>query len=206
MEILLISLLTLIAATIGTISGFGTSTIMVPVLVLWFPLPVTLFLVGIIHWVGANLVFTIPEELLSRVLGTCLIAYSLFIFFYPSFKFRRGAWTALIGGGLSGFLAGISGIGGAVRGAFLSAFDLEKAVYIATIGAIGVIIDSARLIAYWQDGATVGNLPYLSVLVFIPISFIGAGIGKKIITRIPQQIFRIVVAVFLFLIALKLVI
>src|SRR3989344_434056 len=99
MEILLISLLTLIAATIGTISGFGTSTIMVPVLVLWFPLPVTLFLVGIIHWfgdiwkvglfrqgfnwklilwfgipgvllpwVGAHLVFPIPEELLSRVL------------------------------------------------------------------------------------------------------------------------------------------
>lgn len=37
MDITLIALLTLIANTVGTIPGFGTSTIMVPVLVTFGP-------------------------------------------------------------------------------------------------------------------------------------------------------------------------
>src|SRR3989304_8381987 len=49
MEIFLISLLTLIASFVGTISGFGLSTVMLPVIVLYFPLPIALLFVGIIH-------------------------------------------------------------------------------------------------------------------------------------------------------------
>ena len=52
MDIALIALVTLVASTVGTITGFGTSTIMVPALVSFYPLPQTLFLVGIIHWFG----------------------------------------------------------------------------------------------------------------------------------------------------------
>src|SRR3989344_3276480 len=49
MEIFLISLLTLIASFVGTLSGFGLSTVMLPVLILFFPLPESLLFVGIIH-------------------------------------------------------------------------------------------------------------------------------------------------------------
>src|SRR3990167_4300046 len=52
MEIVLIALLTLLAATIGTITGFGTSTLMIPVLVMFFPPVEAIFLVAIIHWFG----------------------------------------------------------------------------------------------------------------------------------------------------------
>ena len=45
-------LLTLISATVGTMTGFGTSTIMVPTLALFLPLPQVLLFVGIIHWFG----------------------------------------------------------------------------------------------------------------------------------------------------------
>lgn len=37
MEIFYIALLTLVAAAIGTITRFGTSTLMIPVLVIFFP-------------------------------------------------------------------------------------------------------------------------------------------------------------------------
>jgi len=47
-----IILLTLIASSIGTVTGFGTSTIMVPVLSLFLPIPETLLFVGIVHWFG----------------------------------------------------------------------------------------------------------------------------------------------------------
>jgi len=201
MEIALIALLTIIAGMVGTITGFGTSTIMVPVLLIWFPLPMTLLLVGIIHWfgdiwkialfrkgfnwrlvfafgipgvlltwLGAHFVFTAPEEMLSRILGGFLVAYTLFLFLNPSFKFKDSTITAAVGGGLSGFFAGVFGVGGAVRSAFLTAFDLPKAVYIATAGAIGLGVDSARLVEYWRGGATLGDLPLWSLLVFIQIA------------------------------------
>ncbi|MCO5382844.1 MAG: hypothetical protein NHB15_12750 [Methanosarcina barkeri] len=49
-EIIYISLLTLLASIIGTLAGFGISTVMVPILLIILPLPQTLLLVGIIHW------------------------------------------------------------------------------------------------------------------------------------------------------------
>src|SRR3989339_2006502 len=52
MEIIYIALLTLIASSIGTITGFGTSTIMIPVLVIFFPPVEAIFLVAIDHWFG----------------------------------------------------------------------------------------------------------------------------------------------------------
>ena len=47
MDILLLAVLTVVASAIGTITGFGTSTMMVPVLVAFFPLPQALLLVGV---------------------------------------------------------------------------------------------------------------------------------------------------------------
>ena len=52
METIYITLLTLFASIIGTITGFGTSTIMIPILVMFFPPVETIFLVAIIHWFG----------------------------------------------------------------------------------------------------------------------------------------------------------
>ena len=52
MDILLIALLTLLASAVGTVTGFDTSTIMVPVLVSFLPLPQTPLLVGVVHWFG----------------------------------------------------------------------------------------------------------------------------------------------------------
>lgn len=50
MDLFLISLLTVAASIVGVVTGFGASTLMVSVLVLFFPLTETLLLVGIIHW------------------------------------------------------------------------------------------------------------------------------------------------------------
>ncbi|MBI1956840.1 MAG: sulfite exporter TauE/SafE family protein, partial [Candidatus Niyogibacteria bacterium] len=47
---LAISAIIVLASAIGTIAGFGTATIVVPIFLLIFPLPQTLLLGGIIHW------------------------------------------------------------------------------------------------------------------------------------------------------------
>lgn len=235
MEIIYIALLTVFASGVGTLTGFGTSTVMVPVLLIFFPLPETLLLVGIVHWfggiwklllfrqgirwrlilsfgipgiaasyLGASLTFKAPEPLLAQILGGFLIAYVIFLFINPAFKPSQRTINALAGGALSGFFAGIFGIGGAVRSAFLSAFDLPKAVYISTAGAIGLVIDSTRLVTYLSGGTRLESLLLWGMLLFIPASFLGARIAKRIVTKIPQKQFRTVVIIFLFLVGGKL--
>jgi uncharacterized membrane protein YfcA len=234
MDILYIAILTIIASGIGTLTGFGTSTIMVPILLFFLPLPETLLLVGVIHlfgdiwkmllfrkgfkwkliltfgiagiittFIGANIVFAISHELLLRILGGFLVAYTVFLFIRPKFKIPKNNMTAISGGALSGFFAGIFGVGGAVRSAFLSAFDLPKAVYIATAGAIAFVIDITRISTYIYNEVTLNHRYLWGFLLFIPASFLGAGIAKRIVDRIPQKYFRIVVAVFLFIVGLK---
>jgi hypothetical protein len=87
---------------------------------------------------------------------------------------------------------------------FLAAFDLPKAVYIATAGAIGLIIDSGRLVTYWWEGAALSPRLLWGLLLFIPLSFVGAKIAERIVERIPQDRFRYVIAAFLCLVGLKL--
>jgi hypothetical protein len=50
MVTILITLLTFFASAIGTTSGFGTSTIIVPILVTFLPTVETILLASIIHW------------------------------------------------------------------------------------------------------------------------------------------------------------
>ena len=237
MEIIYIAILTVFATGIGTLTGFGTSTIMVPVLLLFFPLAPTLLLVGIIHWfgdiwkialfrqgvrwrlillfgvpgvifsfLGVRLVFAISGTLLSQTLGGFLVAYVVFLFLNPTFKFKQNSLTATIGGALSGFSAGIFGVGGEIRGAFLSVFDLSKAVYIATAGAIGLAIDSTRLVAYVAGGIRLSDFFLWGLILFIPASFLGAYFAKRVADKIPQKKFRMIIATFLLLIGIKLLV
>jgi len=234
MEILYITIVTILAGAVGTLTGFGTSTIMVPILLFFLPLPQTLLLVGIVHWfgdiwkvlffrkgfqwkliftfgaagilasfLGANIVLSVSETLLSRILGGFFVFYVLFLFYDPTFKIPKKSTTAVTGGALSGFLAGIFGVGGAVRSMFLSAYDLPKAVYIATAGAIGFIIDTTRITTYLANGIRLDEIYLWGLLFFIPASLVGAALAKKIIDRIPQEQFRRVIAVFLFVVGVK---
>lgn len=136
---------------------------------------------GIItSFIGASISLDVPKEVLSRALGGFLIIYVLFILVNPRFRLQQRTFIASAGGASYGFLAGIFGIGGAVRGVFLSAFDLQKAVYIATSRAIALVIDSARIATYYTGGTRLEPLTVFGLLVFIPASLVGSLIGKKL--------------------------
>lgn len=236
-ELLLLAGLTFISAAAGTVTGFGTSTMMVPVLLLFFPLPLTLLFVGIIHWfgdiwkmiffrsgvrwslvflfgisglaasyVGARLVLSVPEDILSRLLGASLIAYAGWLWIHPDWRLPQRRLTALVGGAASGFLVGIFGVGGEVRGAFLSAYNLPKRVYLFTIGAIAFLVDSTRLITYWSEGARLPDALWQALLICIPASFFGAYMAKRLVHRIPQAQFRNWICIFLAILAMKLLV
>jgi len=236
MEIFYITVLTFLAGILGTITGFGISTVMVPVVLLFLPLPETLLLVGVIHWfgdlwkmyffkkgvdwellvffgipgiaaayLGASLVFQLPEQLVSQFLGAILIAYVIFLLLRPSFKIKKAPFIASLGGAGSGFLGGLTGVGGgALRAVVLTAFNVPKSVYIFTSGLLGAVIDASRIATYYLGGARISSALTIGLLLFLPASFVGAFVAKKIVNKIPQDKFRVVVSVFLFVIGAKL--
>ncbi|MFH1426090.1 MAG: sulfite exporter TauE/SafE family protein [Candidatus Kerfeldbacteria bacterium] len=237
MQIIWIALLTFFASVVSTLSGFGLSTIMIPVLLLFFPLPPTLLLVGIIHlsgdvwkiilfkkgfdwkivlsfgipgviaaFIGARLSFSIDETILLRLLGALLIFFVLFIFAKQKFKLPKTITTGIAGGALSGLLAGIVGIGGAVRSAALLAYGLPKAAYLTTAGSIAGVIDITRISTYIAEGTRLDTIILWGLFAFIPASFVGAWLAKKIVDKMPEKLFRNIVALFLLLAGIKFII
>ena len=131
-------------------------------------------------------------------MGSFLIIYVIYLFAKSSFKIKQSLLTGACGGALSGFCAGLFGMGGAIRGLFLTSFDLPKAVYIA------LTIDTIRLTTYILNDARLPRLLLVGLIVFIPASFLGARIAKSVVDKIPQKHFRKVVAVFLLIMGIKL--
>lgn len=236
MSIEVVAFWSFLAGGIGTLTGFGTATLMVPILLLSFSVPETLLLTGIIHWfgnvwkvglfwssfhwriiflfgvpglfftwIGARLVTETPNMYMAPTLGVLLVIYVTYLIFHRHFLLPARTSTALFAGGLSGFLCGLFGFGGAIRSAFLTAFALPKAQYLATLGAIGLIIDSGRLATYWLEGTRVVSFTPLAIALFVVASFFGALVAKQIVDHIPQQHFRLVVGCFLLIVAARLV-
>ena len=233
-ELTLIAALTLIGSAIGTITGFGTSTIMIPALLFYYPLPQTLLLVGVIHfmgniwkmmffhrglqwrllllfgvpsilasYLGATLTSSFDEQLLLRILGAAFLLYTLFLFLHSTWNIPANTTTAVSGGLASGFMAGMFGVGGAVRGAFLRAFDLSKDAFIFTAAAIALVTDSTRLITYTVDQINLPSGLWYGMVIFLPISLLGSWIGQRVVRHLPESGFKTVVAVFLGLSGLK---
>jgi uncharacterized membrane protein YfcA len=95
----------------------------------------------------------------------------------------------LIGGSLSGFFAGLIGTGGALRGAFLTSFNLEKSVYISTAAAVSLAVDVTRIPVYFGSGFLESQFYYYIPILFI-IAILGSFTGNKIVNKIPQSKFR----------------
>jgi hypothetical protein len=237
MDIVLIALLTLVASAVGTTSGFGISTIMIPVLAMVLPPLEAIYLVSIIHWfgnvwnvtlhrsgfdvrlvalfgvpgvlaafAGAFLTLAIDPHVLMRLLGVVLVGYSTLLLARPHFRVRPLARNAVFGGAASGFFAGLVGFGGILRGMFLSAFDLPKSAYLATAGAIGLFVDSARIIAYVTGGAHLDTRLWHGLAVFLPASLLSAIVSKRFVEKLSHDAYRKVLTICFLVIGLKLVV
>src|SRR3989338_8408331 len=220
---LLFFLLAFVAEVIGTIAGFGSSTIFLPLALFFVDFKSALILVAFFHIfgnisritffrhgfdkklilifgvpsvmltiLGAILVNYTPQDILKLFLGIFLLIFSTASLIKPDFKFKSSNRNAVIGGGLSGFLAGLIGTGGALRGAFLTAFNQKKEIYIATAAAIALAVDITRIPIYFAGGFL--EQKYYAYIPFLfMIAMAGSYIGKKIVNKIPQKMFRNIV-------------
>ena len=77
-------------------------------------------------FLGAYLVAYLPPQIILRLLGIFLVAYSVFSLTGREIKLPKNDLAIIGAGGLVGFLAGLVGTAGALRTAFLSTFKLSN--------------------------------------------------------------------------------
>ena len=228
-NIALFGLLALIAECIGTLSGFGSSILFVPIASLFFDFKIVLGITAVFHVfsniskillfkkginknislklgipavifviIGALLTNYIPIKSIEIVMSVVLIMLAIFLIFNNKYQLEQKDKNLYLGGTISGFLAGLIGTGGAIRGITMIAFNLEKNVFIATSAIIDLGVDSSRAVVYIFSGYFLTeHIKLIPMLIIISIA--GTAIGKYFLKYTSQDVFRYVVLVVILL-------
>jgi len=149
---------------------------------------------------GAWMVVYLPSETLKSLFGLFLIGFAASSFLSPKVTLEAKDWVAVVGGTCTGFISGLLGVGGAPRTMFLQAFNLPRDSYIATNASLALMADLTRIPTYLAMGVV---NPHSEDIWLIPllvvIAYSGTLLGRRLAQSIPQESFRKVILVALFL-------
>jgi len=159
-----------------------------------FGIPAVVFVIA-----GSFTTNYIDSKYLEIALAVFLIVLSLVFIVFRNLVVKPTKTNSFVGGGLSGFIAGLLGTGGAIRGITLAAYNLEKDAFIATSALIDFVIDFSRSGVYFYNGYLHKHDIYLIPFLLL-VGFIGTWIGKKILNTISQEVFKKIVLVLIFVI------
>lgn len=139
------------------------------------------------------------------IIAILLIIFA-FIELIPYFdKLQFGKDKLPIGGFLSGFFGGLSGVQGALRSAFLIKTGLPKEVYIATAVVVSTMVDVTRLGVYATRFDKAGLQDQLLLIVCATLAAItGAYLGNKLLKKVTLKFIQVLVAIMLIIIAIAL--
>ncbi len=111
-----------------------------------------------------------------------------------------------LGGALSGFFGGLSGMQGALRSAFLIKAGLSKEAFVGTAVVVSTFVDFTRIGVYatrfLQAGALHNNLSLVAAATASAIA--GAYIGHKLLKKVTLRFLQLTVAIMLMAIGLAL--
>lgn len=161
-----------------------------------FGIPAVVFVI-----IGGFLSNVFDSKMLEFGLSIFLIVLSLMFLIFKDIVVKPTNTNTFLGGSASGFVAGIIGTGGAIRGITLNAFNLDKNVFIATSAIIDMAVDSSRTVVYFANGYIKPEIYYLIPFLFL-IGIIGTWIGKKILNRFSQQQFKSATLILILLIGI----
>jgi uncharacterized membrane protein YfcA len=168
-------------------------------LLLIYGLPSTIFVI-----IGAYLSKNLAFQYNDIILGTFLILFSVFVLMNPTFKLSTRIWSSVTGGSTAGFIAGLIGTGGAIRGMSLAAFNLEKSVFVATSAAIDFFVDISRTVVYVRNGYFKPE-HYYYIPFLLLTAWLGTYLGKISLRKISQQNFRRIILTLLLIIGITMI-
>jgi uncharacterized membrane protein YfcA len=107
---------------------------------------------------------------------------------------RSAAWVA---GALSGALGGLVGNQGGIRTAAMLGYAVPKESFVATATAIALFVDAARLPIYLlSQGREIAGI-WSAVLTATVGVVLGTVLGRKVLSRLSEDLFRRVLAILL---------
>jgi len=154
---------------------------------------------------GATLVGDLSQTFLKLMLGIFLIFVSVVFLIKPKLSFPVNRKSLVLGGGISGFIVGLIGTGGALRAAFLTGLKMDKEKYIATSAVIALGTDATRIPYYLSSGFLAEEYYYLIPFLFLS-AVVGSSVGRKIVTRIDQEKFKKMVLIAIILVSIKFIV
>jgi len=140
------------------------------------------------------------------VVGLLLFVFTLFELMPNLSSMTFSPRLLPIGGLLSGFFGGVSGMQGALRSAFLIRAGLSKEVFIGTGVVIACLIDISRLGVYVPNLVRHhAELDYPVLITAVLAAFAGAAVGNRFLKKMTLQGVQRIVAVMLLLVATGLI-
>ena len=161
--------------------------------IFWIGIPSVIFVI-----IGAYLSSYFQAKWLELFLAIFLIVLSIVLFVYSNIKLKPNFVNSFSGGVLSGFLAGVIGTGGAIRGIVLASFDLSPSAFIATSSIIDLSIDLSRSVVYFFNGFVHPHDLYLLPILAV-VSIVGTFLGKKIVLKLSNDQFKKGVLILVFI-------
>ncbi len=208
-----------IASALAAVTGFGGAAVLLPILVLvygvrdaipiltvaqligngsrvWFnrdelALPVVgWFAVGAVPaaLVGGVLFASAPLSFLKRLLGIFLLATVAYRHMSKARTFRPSLRSFVGIGAIFSFLSALLGSVGPIMAPFFLAYGLVKGAYIGTEASATVVMHVTKLVAYGGTSIlTSANV--MAGLALGPIMVFGSFVGKRVLDRLPEQVF-----------------
>jgi len=155
-------------------------------------------------FLGARFISEIPTVHLIKSLAVFLILFSVYSLWNPHLKIAGNRFNAILGGTLSGFLAGLIGLGGAIRAMFLVSFGMSREVYVATAALIALVVDLTRIPTYLWTGLIHDRSYYVLLPWLLIIAYIGVRTGKILLEKISHSTSRKIILIALLLVGIKL--
>lgn len=220
-----LSAVALFSAFLGSVAGSGGTAVLLPVLVLYYGIHLAVPIITIanlsanisrvaVHfreirfpvalWFGLGAVpltmlgtwlFTVTApEVLTRVLGAFMLGLVVWRRLRPIPPgHRHAAWFLPLGMGfglLSGFVSGV----GPLMGPFFLAFGLFKGAYIGT-DALGTVFMQTTKLAVFGGADFLGAGVVGGGLTLVPFMVLGTVLGKRLLDRLPEHWFAVMIEV-----------
>jgi len=220
---LLVAAAALVASTLAAVTGFGGAAVLLPVLVFAFgvrdavPILTVAQLIGngsrvwfnrreldyrVVGWfalggvplalLGGVLFSRAPLPALTRLLGLFLLFVVAWRRLRPGVRFKPPLRAfSLIGAGAS-FLSALLGSVGPLMAPFFLAYGLIKGAYIGTEALSTVVMHVTKLVAY-RGTAVLPASSIFTGLAVGPIMVAGSWLGKRILDRLPEKVFVLLI-------------
>lgn len=144
--------------------------------------------IGIV--IGSFGLATIKEELLAVILGTALIAYSLYnlMGIRPRKTISKAVGFCLCV--IGGVFTALIGTGGPLYLMYMDQRIEHSSVLRATMSTVVVISALLRVITFWQAGLLNDGLIWKLVLIMLPCSIVGILIGRRVSKNLSEKLFK----------------